>query len=284
MATESIIEINVGGRLFQTTVFTLTKYPGSMLSAMFVHTDTGMLPMPKTKDGQYFLDADPKYFEIILNWLRLGEITTNDPDIMKGTLSLANYFGLEELMEKLKTLQDKSKLFKRQSYPEILHICIGNYALRQYLKADPRTRYADSYSDHKILFGRKNKLTRVRQSLIAKFFDGEDVYVPIAYDVKSGLYVFDEDAVCSKNPQINGIYVVKCALEFLESDTYSIFHGIDVVTEIKVLLWKLGIHEVSHYKLEKIAESENIKEYKKDGYRCSWNDEFIMEYANYCAI
>ena len=62
MATENIIEINVGGQLFQTTVFTLTKYPGSMLSAMFSYTDTGMLPMPKTKDRQYFLDADNKYF------------------------------------------------------------------------------------------------------------------------------------------------------------------------------------------------------------------------------
>ena len=40
MTTESIIEINVGGRLFQTTVFTLTKYSGLMLSAMFSYTDT----------------------------------------------------------------------------------------------------------------------------------------------------------------------------------------------------------------------------------------------------
>ena len=139
MATESIIEINVGGRLFQTTVFTLTKYPGSMLSAMFVHTDTGMSPMPKTKDGQYFLDANPKYFEIILDWLQLEEITTKDPDIMKGTLSLANYFGLEGLMRRLESLQNESKLINRaainrQSYPEIIHICIGNYALKEALR------------------------------------------------------------------------------------------------------------------------------------------------------
>ena len=87
MATENIIEINVGGQLFQTTVFTLTKYPGSMLLAMFSHTDVGMPPMSKTKDGQYFLDVDPKYFEIILNWLRMGEIKSNTPDIMKETLN-----------------------------------------------------------------------------------------------------------------------------------------------------------------------------------------------------
>jgi hypothetical protein len=29
-----------------------------MLSAMFSYTDVGMAPMPKTKDGQYFLDVD----------------------------------------------------------------------------------------------------------------------------------------------------------------------------------------------------------------------------------
>ena len=135
MATENIIEINVGGQLFQTTVFTLTKYPGSMLSAMFSHTDIGMPPMPKTKDGQYFLDVDPKYFEIILNWLRMGEITSNNPDIMKGTLSLANYFDLEELSEILKSLQDETKRINTQSYPELLHVCIGLYALRQSLEA-----------------------------------------------------------------------------------------------------------------------------------------------------
>ena len=269
MTTEHIIEINVGGRLFQTTVFTLTKYPDSMLSAMFSYTTgTGMLLMPKTKDDQYFLDADPKYFEIILNWLRLGEITTNNPDIRKGTLSLANYFGLEELMEQLKSLHDGTKQFKRQSYPEILHFCIGLHALQQSLEAGIN----GSYPGVSILT--KNKLTRVRQSLIAKYFDGEDVYVPIAYDAKSGFFVFNEFAVCSNNPQINNKALVVNALDFLESDSSFNFYGSNVVNKTKVLLRKLGIHEESHYKVERyLEEGEYI-------YCLVWNEEFVMKYAD----
>ena len=271
MATESIIEINVGGRLFQTTVFTLTKYPGSMLSAMFVHTDTGMLPMPKTKDGQYFLDANPKYFEIILDWLRLGEITTNDPDIMKGTLSLANYFGLEDLMEKLKSLQNESKLINRKSYPEIIHICIGNNALKQALEVGPnesysRLSYCDGHIGPSVLS--KNKITRVPQSLISRYFDGENVYVPIRYDVKSGFFVFDEH-------ERDKMEVVGYALYFLESDSNIIVH--DFVNEIKGLLRKLGIKEESHYKHYK--EFEDGEDSEGESYFL-WNDEFVMKYAD----
>ena len=79
MASQSIIKIDVGGQIFQTAISTLSKYPGSMLSAMFSHTEAGMTPMPKTEAGHFFLDVNPKLFEIVLEWLRLGEIITEDP-------------------------------------------------------------------------------------------------------------------------------------------------------------------------------------------------------------
>ena len=39
---------------------------------------------------------------------------------------------------------------------------------------------------------RKSKLTRVSDSLIAKFFNGDDLYLPIIYDEKSGYFVIEE--------------------------------------------------------------------------------------------
>ena len=75
------------------------SYPGSMLSAMFSHTDAGLSPMPRTEAGHFFLDVNPKFFEIVLEWLRLGEIITDDPALLKGALSMANYFGLDKLFE-----------------------------------------------------------------------------------------------------------------------------------------------------------------------------------------
>ena len=117
-------------------------------------------------------------------------------------------------------------------------------------------------------------MTRVRRSLIAKYFDGEDVYVPIAYDAKSGLFVFNEFAVCSNNPQINNKALVINALDFLESDSSFNFHGSNVIDKTKVLLRKLGIHEESHYKVESILEES------EDIFRFVWNDEFVMKYAD----
>ena len=68
--------------------------------------------MPKTPDGHYFLDVDPEYFRIILNWLRMGEIIAEESSVLKGVMALANYFGLEDLMEELKSIQQKDSLSK----------------------------------------------------------------------------------------------------------------------------------------------------------------------------
>ena len=41
--TDSIIKINAGGKIFETQISTLTKYPESMLAVMFTPTDEGKL-------------------------------------------------------------------------------------------------------------------------------------------------------------------------------------------------------------------------------------------------
>ena len=118
---------------------------------------------------------------------------------------------------------------------------------------------------------RKNKITRVPQSLIAKYFDGEEVYVPITYDVISRFFIFDE-AACSE------IKTIITALDFLESDGYkdvvnnNINPEIDLVNDTKVLLRNLGIYNEFHYKVEWNPEYGR--------YRFIWNDEFVMKYAD----
>ena len=106
MASESIVTLNVGGQNFQTTIHTLTKYPDSMLATMFRHSKNGLSPMPKTQEGHYFLDADPDFFKVILNWLRLGIITTNDSNLYTGVIALADYLGLDQLKN---AIEEKKK-------------------------------------------------------------------------------------------------------------------------------------------------------------------------------
>ena len=99
--SDSIITLDVGGQMFKTQISTLTKYPDSMLAIMFQHTVNGLAPMPMTKDGAYFLDANPLYFGEILDYLRHGKIVSEDPNVLKGIKNLANYFRLEELIKEL---------------------------------------------------------------------------------------------------------------------------------------------------------------------------------------
>lgn len=62
------IKLNVGGKIFVTTIQTLTKDPDSMLASMF----SGRFDMTPDEDDAFFIDRDPKYFRFILNFLRTG--------------------------------------------------------------------------------------------------------------------------------------------------------------------------------------------------------------------
>jgi hypothetical protein len=68
--------------------------------------------------------------------------------------------------------------------------------------------------------------------------------------------------------------LVDDVLDFLESDSSFNFHGSNVVNKTKLLLGNLGIHEESHYKVERVLEEGEYI------YRLIWNEEFVMKYAD----
>merc|ERR1711953_1369157 len=94
MADMDIIKINVGGQVFKTRIDTLKRFQDSMLAKMFEHTETGMAPMPKDENGDFFLDQDPEDFKIILKFLRLGSEVLDETSVSKSVLHLADYLGL----------------------------------------------------------------------------------------------------------------------------------------------------------------------------------------------
>ena len=65
------IEINVGGRIFATTVGTLRFERESMLARLF-DPDRGFAPLRTDSAGRPFLDRDGELFAIVLNYLRRG--------------------------------------------------------------------------------------------------------------------------------------------------------------------------------------------------------------------
>ncbi|KAF5836015.1 hypothetical protein DUNSADRAFT_6585 [Dunaliella salina] len=64
MSPAQPVQFNVGGVKFFTTKETILKEPTSKLAAA-LRTQPG-------PDGCYFLDRDPKHFQLLLNWLRDG--------------------------------------------------------------------------------------------------------------------------------------------------------------------------------------------------------------------
>ena len=66
-----VVTLNVGGTIYTTTRSTLTKYPDSMLGAMF---GGQFVPTSCDTQGNYFIDRDGTTFRYVLNFLRSGQL------------------------------------------------------------------------------------------------------------------------------------------------------------------------------------------------------------------
>uniref|UniRef100_A0A1Q3FD83 Putative afh1-interacting protein fip2 n=1 Tax=Culex tarsalis TaxID=7177 RepID=A0A1Q3FD83_CULTA len=98
------VSLNVGGKVFTTTLSTLlNKEPGSMLARMFAQEDA-MCPSDKDSAGAYLIDRSSQYFEPILNYLRHGQLIYGGHLSPEGILEEAKFFGIEGLIPQLEEL------------------------------------------------------------------------------------------------------------------------------------------------------------------------------------
>ena len=94
---DPMVNVNVGGHIFSTTLTTLTRYPDTMLGAMF----SGRHALVTDESGAYFIDRDGRNFHEVLNFLRAPDAYTTDAmaDRMKTELQVeADFYGLKDLM------------------------------------------------------------------------------------------------------------------------------------------------------------------------------------------
>lgn len=105
------IKLDVGGKLFTTSLSTLTSHPNSMLAAMF----SGRFSMDKDEDGCFFIDRDGTYFHLILDWLRERRtpIVQNDYEKQR-LLEEIKYYQLDglEVLTKREYAQTNSDVFE----------------------------------------------------------------------------------------------------------------------------------------------------------------------------
>ncbi|GAM28388.1 hypothetical protein SAMD00019534_115640, partial [Acytostelium subglobosum LB1] len=93
------VKLNVGGTVIQTTLTTLRKDKESMLNLMF-NKDYGW-NHTRDENGCILIDADPRYFLVILNYLRHGELIIEPNLNYYGVWSLARYFQIKPIVDLL---------------------------------------------------------------------------------------------------------------------------------------------------------------------------------------
>ena len=104
MASPDLLHLNVGGVLYTTTKATLSRYPNSMLGAMF----NGSMPTSCDADGRYFIDRDGTLFQYVLNFLRSSQLAL--PEEFKHYEQLAieaDFYQIEPLIQAVSELRHR---------------------------------------------------------------------------------------------------------------------------------------------------------------------------------
>ena len=92
--SKSVLKLNVGGKEFMTTLGTLRSDQNSMLAKMF-HSDANeRLPATQDANGAFFIDRCPKYFAVILNFMRSGKLEKGANIDLEFLRNEAIHFGI----------------------------------------------------------------------------------------------------------------------------------------------------------------------------------------------
>ncbi|VDN07373.1 unnamed protein product [Thelazia callipaeda] len=129
-----IINFNVGGQQYSTTVSTLLEEKQSIFTQWFTGGNIKP-PLEEDNKGAYFIDRDPISFGIILNYLRLKSskqlwqaCLPKDPDRLALLTQEAEYYKLHQLREQaialLQSCTEKTHL------PYVNEVIPYNYVLK----------------------------------------------------------------------------------------------------------------------------------------------------------
>ena len=100
------LRLNVGGTMYETSRSTLTSDAESILARMF-EPNSNLPPATVTEEGCYQIDACPRSFGVVLNWLRYRSLIIGKDVRAEDVLPVADYFGLPELRTLLEKHHEK---------------------------------------------------------------------------------------------------------------------------------------------------------------------------------
>ncbi len=120
-----IIRLNVGGIPYTTTKATLSKYPNSMIGAMF----NGSMSTTVDDDGRYFIDRDGEMFAHVLNFLRSSRLALPDGFKCFDQLAVeADFYQIEPLIQAVSELRKEPEPKSYCRFLEVLEVRTGSTA------------------------------------------------------------------------------------------------------------------------------------------------------------
>ena len=75
----------------------------------------------KDENGAYFIDRDPKYFAVILNFLRTGELEVSETIDLDFLLIEANYYIIDGLSAKIETVKTTREIEQDRKLSQIIY-------------------------------------------------------------------------------------------------------------------------------------------------------------------
>lgn len=125
------IKINVGGRIFETYMSTLRKYPNTLLGTMFHPRNMLLLKKKGNSSEEVFFDRNPRVFEVILDFFRTSTIN-RPPDVTPDMLREEMQFFQIDLPDfsflnkrvsiELRNLEYKNLILPASEYKKITRV------------------------------------------------------------------------------------------------------------------------------------------------------------------
>ncbi len=100
-SSNEIVSLNIGGCVYTSSRFTLSRYPKSLFVSLFDDEKD----WTKDKDGQYWIDGNGEMFRYVLDFLRRGSLVV--PDDFKDFDLLEKEADFYKLPEMTKAIHDK---------------------------------------------------------------------------------------------------------------------------------------------------------------------------------
>ena len=121
----AVLQLDVGGLRFSTTLSTLRAVPDSMLALMF----SGRFPLVSQSDGSFFIDRDGTHFRYVLNYLRDANrfVAPADVQACRELLREVEYYQLPPLILLLRRVLEEQAQPRRKMYCTLRYLPGSTY-------------------------------------------------------------------------------------------------------------------------------------------------------------